>query len=393
MKSYTYGELDSAPLVIDAIYQSKGTLFGEGPLEKLLPKSSNQGGFRSVKRKDTSGNLAYCVLYTSLEELEWPDSLDVENGIFRYYGDNRTPGRELHDTPRNGNKYLRDVFSKLDSEKGRHEIPPFLVFRKTSNMFDVQFLGIAVPSNPNISPDKELAAIWRTKDGQRFQNYEAYFSILDTGDTPISKQWLEELIDNHSGSSKYAPEAWKKFIEKGRVGVTVLTAPRQQSVPNKVHQLPDNATDRKMIAKIHKYYASDPYGFEKCATRIVQRMDNNFEQFELTRPWRDGGRDATGKYRIGTNSMPLYVECALEAKCYDESSSVGVRAMSRLISRIKHRQFGILVTTSYVDKQAYSEVVDDGHSILVITARDISNILRKNGVNEKTVDDWLKNID
>jgi hypothetical protein len=33
----------------------------------------------------------------------------------------------------------------------------------------------------------------------------------------------------------------------------------------------------------------------------------------------------------------------------------GVREMSRLISRLRHRQFGVLVTTSYVDNQAYRE--------------------------------------
>ncbi len=51
--------------------------------------------------------------------------------------------------------------------------------------------------------------------------------------------------------------------------------------------------------------------------------------------------------------------------------------MSRLISRIRYRQFGIMITTSYVDKQAYQEVVDDGHPILIVTATDIAGILRK----------------
>jgi len=37
----------------------------------------------------------------------------------------------------------------------------------------------------------------------------------------------------------------------------------------------------------------------------------------------------------------------------------------RLISRIKHREFGVLVTTSYVNEQAYKEVRDDGHHIII----------------------------
>lgn len=92
-------------------------------------------------------------------------------------------------------------------------------------------------------------------------------------------------------------------------------------------------------------------------------MDSNFVDFSLTRPWRDGGRDALGFYSISTGgkvNASLKIDCALEAKCYSPNNGVGVKEMSRLISRIRYRQFGIMITTSYVDKQAYQEVVEDG---------------------------------
>ena len=63
--------------------------------------------------------------------------------------------------------------------------------------------------------------------------------------------------------------------------------------------------------------------------------------------------------------------------------------MSRLISRIRYRQFGILITTSYVDNQAYSEVVEDGHPILIVTASDIATILRKNSISPANMNLWL----
>ena len=125
-------------------------------------------------------------------------------------------------------------------------------------------------------------------------------------------------------------------------------------------------------------------------------MDSNFIDFTLTRPWRDGGRDAIGKYSINTGgktNYPLTIDCALEAKCYGINKGVGVREMSRLISRIRYRQFGIMITTGYVDNQAYSEVVDDGHPILIVTASDISGILRNNAINSSNVEDWLVSID
>ena len=115
-----------------------------------------------------------------------------------------------------------------------------------------------------------------------------------------------------------------------------------------------------------------------------------------TRPWRDGGRDAIGYYTIKTGgkaNYPLKIDCALEAKCYSKNNGVGVKPMSRLISRIRYRQFGILVTTSYVDYQAYNEVVEDGHPILIVTATDIASILRANAINSSNIDQWLKSLD
>ena len=393
MSIYEFDNLEHAPLIIDAIYKSKSTLFGDGPLGKLLPKIGNQGGFRIVKRQDGSGQIAYIVLYTSGTEIDWPDSLDVETGIWRYFGDNRTPGKLLHDTPAKGNRYLSDIFAKIDSPTERADIPPFLIFQWAGNQFDAKFLGVAVPGNPNIPPDKELNAIWRSKKGNRFQNYEAYFSVIDTGREEISKQWLKFLINDHKNSIRFAPMAWKQFIEFGRLGVKPLLSPRGLEIPNKEQQLPQDSSGKKLLQKIRDYYKDNPFGFELCSTKIVQMMDNNFELFELTRPWRDGGRDAIGRYKIGSSHNPLLVEFALEAKCYSAHVSVGVKPMSRLISRLRYRQFGILVTTSYVHSQAYKEIVEDGHPVLVINASDIAKILKAQGTNYQNVDTWLSQID
>ena len=67
--------------------------------------------------------------------------------------------------------------------------------------------------------------------------------------------------------------------------------------------------------------------------------------------------------------------------------------MSRLISRIRYRQFGIMVTTSYVHKQAYEEVIEDQHPILIISASDIARILRQNSIMSSDVNDWLSSLD
>ena len=80
------------------------------PFHKLIPGCENDSGFRKKLREDGSGKYAYVVLYTSMEELEWLDYLDEETGIFRYYGDNRQPGRALTDTKKGKFNFRNHIY-------------------------------------------------------------------------------------------------------------------------------------------------------------------------------------------------------------------------------------------------------------------------------------------
>jgi len=110
----------------------------------------------------------------------------------------------------------------------------------------------------------------------------------------------------------------------------------------------------------------------------------NVDKIDVTRPWRDGGRDAVGEYLPGPHSDPVAVEFALEAKYHAPTNGVGVRETSRLISRLRHRQFGILVTTSYLDAQAYREIREDGHPVVVLAGRDLIERLKTRGLGNIT---------
>ena len=397
-KVISFENLSNADLVVDTIYQGGNTPgMASEVLSKLIEGCSNSGGFRKVMRNDGSNLPAFVVLYTSMSELAWPDYLDEETGVFRYYGDNRSPGKSILDTPRKGNKLLQFVFECLNSNDGSiRNIPPFLLFKKVGNGRDVQFLGLAAPGNPRIAPDRDLVAFWRTLDGNRFQNYEAYFTILDTSE-PINRKWLKTLVDDHDNSLQYAPNAWKSFINKGKNGIKALVAKRMpNNIPSKYSQLQSDDEGKQCLERIRGHYKTQPYGFERCAKDLLEKYDEKFIDFKLTRPWRDGGRDALGYYVIGGNSnanYPLRIDCALEAKCYSQDNAVGVKEMSRLISRIRYRQFGVLMTTSYVHQQAYKEVIEDEHPILIITAADIALVLRNNQIYSTNIDDWFNYLD
>jgi hypothetical protein len=383
-RTIPFSELAMADLHVDAVYQSgrKGNA-GDDPFPRLLTVS-NMGGFRYRGSLDA---LEMVVLTSTLSDPDWPDELDRETGIFTYYGDNKSPGRALHATPRNGNELLRRIFAASHSgDAGRASVPPILVFANTGEWRDVMFLGLAVPGTSDQQLAEDLVAIWRTAGGMRFQNYRARFTILDA--PIISRKWIEEIIAGRPHAS-LAPQVWMDWIDKGRY--RPLKSTRSIEHRTKSEQLPSNLKDMAMVHAVHLFFSERPHDFEKCAAAIARLMLPDVADLDLTRPSRDGGRDAIGRLRLGHGTGSILVDFALEAKCYGTENSVGVREMSRLISRLRHRQFGILVTTSYVDLQAYREIKEDQHPIIVIAAADIVRLLKMNGhADVDAVNLWLE---
>lgn len=375
--------LSSTDLIVDFVYQGgRQGHAGDDPLVPLLGVS-NQGGFRHLGRR---GRPKMVVLTTTMNEPDWPDRLDLETGVLTYYGDNRKPGQELHQTRRWGNEMLRDIFERGQVDQLRIEVPPILVFRNTGTYRDVVFVGLAVPGGMGLRPSESLVATWHQIEGNRFQNYRALFTILDAA--TINRDWIHD-VRNGDPHSANAPDAWMKWVMHG--WYAPLKAHSNQPYRSKAQQLPSKPEELKLITTLLRHYQSDPISFERCAARITQMMLPNITSIDVTRPSRDGGRDAVGKYRIGSVGSRVEVDFAMEAKCYAMGNAVGVKQTSRLISRLRHRQFGVLITTSFVNAQAYKEIIDDGHPVLVVSAVDIVEVLRAGGIcDEERLLAWLE---
>ena len=382
---FKFNELETADLIVDAIYEGgKSGNVVDDPLTKLL-SVGNQGGFR---QKGSIDHLKFCVLYSDLTNNEWPDELDYEMGQFIYFGDNRIPGQQLLNTTKKGNRILNNVFDALHSDK-RHKIPPFFIFTKSeAKGRAVTFRGLAVPGSNQLSQTDDLVAIWKSVEGSRFQNYRSIFTILN--EPVIKRTWINSLNDK-SKDVVSPPESYSLWVKSGKY--LPLLSPPTVSYRNRKQQLPKNETETQLIKIVKDYFVrhkEGEYAFEKCAAALIQLMDANIISCNNTRKWRDGGRDALGIYRIGIASTYTDVEFALEAKCYSLEYSCGVEATSRLIARLRHRQFGIFVTTSYVSLQAYKEILEDKHPVLIISATDISQILISKGINSvEKINQWL----
>jgi hypothetical protein len=384
-RQFSFGDLSSADLIVDANYEGgRAGHAGDDPLGRLLPVG-NQGGFRYAGSPRSATRLV--VLYTSGLDPDWPDRLDRETGRFTYFGDNKTPGRELHDTQRRGNGLLKRTFDWLHgTPPHRESVPPFLVFAKGLTGRDVKFLGLAAPGAREVTPRDDLVAVWKTLHDQRFQNYRAIFTVLDT--PIIFREWIDEVLrGNPLGAA--CPPAWRGWVETGVY--KPLVAERIRRWRTRSEQIPITAEGREMLRVIYEYFRRDPVRFEACAARLWQMQAPRVSHYDLTRPSRDGGRDATGYYTLGPLHDSIELDFALEAKCFSPTTPVGVESQSRLISRIRPRQFGVLVTTSYVGDQAYKELRDDEHPVVVLAGRDLVEILADHQLGTTgAVRSWLK---
>ena len=391
LKTIPFEDLSTSDLVVDAVYESTadGQLAGE-PIHHLIPGSGNLGGFRLNGETDDK---RFAVLVTSGRDKDWPDHLDLNTGQFVYFGDNKKPGHELHDTKPGGNKLLRHTFGLMHAEPPeRDRIPPFFVFRsfhKKSAPRAMQFKGLAVPGFAGLASSEDLVAVWKTTAGQRFQNYKATFTILDVPVVP--RAWLSSL--RAGNPLENAPAPWRNWVKTGRY--TPLTSEPTTIIRSLAEQSPETPLQKAILTTIWQHFDGDSkaakrYGafvFEQFAAHVFQLHDQRVIVDEVTRGVIDGGRDAHGRYLLGLPTDPVYAEFALEAKCYQpaingaKANTVGVKEVSRLISRIRHRQFGVLVTTSVIARQVYEEVRDDRHPIIFLSGRDIADILIGAGIN------------
>lgn len=388
-----FEQLRTSDLIVDAVYAGGSHRdVRDDPISPLVG-GGNQGGFRYLG-SPSAFNLRHCVLYSELDNLDWPDRLDPETGIFTYYGDNRTYGRDLHETTRQGNTFLREAFHRLHLGN-RETIPPVFIFTKAGNGRDVVFRGLAVPGAPGVSENEDLVAVWRTKEGNRFQNYRAIFTVLDV--PRIERAWIDRIKAGGERPEIGAPQPWLQWRATGLY--RGLTAPGTRAHRTPTEQIPSDSSDLQLLLQIVSYYdnhRNGKYAFERCAAELFRLLDPNVRSIDLTRPWRDGGRDALGEYAVGSRPSAITVEFALEAKCKTPApdNSSGVHDTARLVARIRHRQFGVFVTTSCIGEQAYKELVEDDHPIVVVSGIDIVRILKDHGLGAReALETWLRGIE
>jgi hypothetical protein len=189
MTTVAYADLPACDLIPGWIYAAKpeGTYFEAEPISQLLPV----GVARGIRHKGKATDPALVALKITPGHPAWPDHYDLTARALTYFGDNKTPGKDLHSTL--GNKVLKHIFLGLRGEAGgRQTCPPVFVFEEIPGLApSVRFIGTAVPGSVWGSPQDDLVAKWLTVEGGVVLNYEARFTFLP--EFIVRREWINEL--------------------------------------------------------------------------------------------------------------------------------------------------------------------------------------------------------
>lgn len=378
----SYDDLDTANLVVDRVYEGK-TVDGRSrdPMSQLF-KVGVQGGIR-FKGSAARNNLTLVVLYSTGDDPDWRDQLDVETGTLTYYGDNKKPGSELLKTHLSGNLAFKHAFElSRGAQVDREQVPPFFYFERVQKAGSrVRFRGLAVPGGDTLAPGQDLEEDWWSKDHLRFQNYRARFTILDA--PVIEHAWIDSILTGTGTLNRHCPEAWRKWVESRTY--TPLLAP-STDVIRKSPQLPDDALGIAILETLRNHF-KDAEKFSEFARAVWNMLSVGSE---LGSPSEAiGGQALRGTHLTGPEGDPIGIRFVIAGLPGVDGRPITDVGRS-LFSKLQHREFGVFVTLSWFDDGVYRDVRSDTHSIALICGRDVVETLRRSGLGDVTsVSEWL----
>lgn len=208
MRRVSWEELQNCDIEVGELYSrgQEGKGVQNEVLHRLLPGVSNSGGIRAVGGWQTGG---LCALFSTSKEPQWPDHKGTQVGSYVYFGDNKTPGKGILDTPRKGNALLHRAFLKASQGKeGRIEVPVFFIFTAIGSLGgSVVFEGIGVP---NLDVDAGGLKVINQQSGTKWvENYLAHFNLLE--ERVIARTWINLLL-TQPAEAKVDPNCPKELI-------------------------------------------------------------------------------------------------------------------------------------------------------------------------------------
>jgi hypothetical protein len=375
------GHKSASPLTIDGHRNLYAVTAAPGA--KLTPFDSGINRIAPVKAPE--GRRVPAIIIASSPhkvgklETPWQDIFDVDNGHIRYYGDNKTSGRDPAGCK--GNKALLEAFDDHDevSREARRRAIPLVFFRRTRVGF-VRFEGFGLVTRAErVVQRGEVSAL-------SFSNYAFDFAVMDLGaeNEVFPWSWINLRRDPTATldqTLEAAPESWRIWV-KG--GATALEQVRRRVARRFVHskqdQLPARGSpEEAVLADIYQKFHGRKVEFEGVAAWVAERVlkrSGDYRHFGVTKASADGGFDFVGRLDIGEGFGQAKIVVLGQAKCESRKTPTNGLDVARTVARLRRGWIGVYVTTSFFSDKTQQEVLQDRYPILLINGRTLAEEVR-----------------
>jgi hypothetical protein len=314
-------------------------------------------------------------------ENPWHDEIEPDEGFARYYGDNKTPGRDPGTVQ--GNRDLLRQFElhiSADIEK-RRLAAPLLLFRADRKGYK-EFCGLGLLTGAR------RVTQYSEKNGGFFTNYLFDIAILSLTeeDECVDLMWIKNRRDpsiEAQIANFTAPKAWQTWVQIGTPAVDKLRrrVSRYHIVP-KSEQLPAlKSAQRVALESIYGFYEGKKSRFEALASlaceSAVKETGAYYRRGWLTQSTGDGGLDFVGRVDVGEGFARTRLVVLGQAKCERIDSPTGGVHVARTVARLRRGWLGAYVTTSFFSPAVQREVFEDQYPVMLINGQRLADEVTK----------------
>ena len=318
------------------------------------------------------------------ETTPWQDIFDVDNGYIKYYGDNKTPGKNPAEAA--GNKALLKAFELYNNAAQRQFAPPLIfyesVVKNGKKKGFIQFDGFG------IIKEIELVTQYDRKADKTFSNYAFVFQVfsLTAEHEEFDWKWINDRRDKNLSlkqTSVHAPESWKDWM---RNGAKAMERSRRRvsklMIFSKAEQMPQAGSRvDKTVKAIYQFYSSKKAQFEGLAAAVTAKIMNDggegYSEGWITPRGSDGGVDFFGRLEIGTGFGKAKLILLGQAKCEKPDIPTGGNHIARTVARLRRGWVGVYITTSYFSEAVQQEIIEDEYPIMLVNGKKLAEIVLK----------------
>ena len=319
------------------------------------------------------------------DETPWQDKYEPDRGYIRYYGDNKSCSTN---PDKDGNHVLltlKKIYDSGNKTERLDEAVPIVFFERV--VVDGRIKGNLRFNGYGIIERVELVTQYDTKKKEYFSNYLFHFCVFTMKEDCecFDWSWIAKRCDpslTNAETNKYAPAAWKKWINGGSESIhQVRRSVADFDIVKKSSQIPAKGTKAyKRLLDIYHYYDNNKHNFEYLAMELtkksLEKCGVTCTPGWITQRSGDGGIDFVLRMDIGKDSLSgIKVIVLGQAKCTTPETKTNGVDIARTVARLKRGWIGAFVTTSYYSDRLQKELNEDKYPIMLINGKTVAELV------------------